>query len=316
MNKSTAPDAGGVPVSKVSKGLYSIGPLGHPPVITLYLLDGKKPCLIDSGPSSVVADALAGAEKLGFAPGDFAFVALTHIHIDHAGGAWLLSRKLPNATILVPKRGIRHLIEPTKLNESARRILGDIFDAWGPVEPLDSRRAISIGDNEFREVGGRRLQYVWAPGHAVHHMVIVDSENNEVFAADALGIYHPNIDKISPTTPSPGFDYERALEDIHRIELMKPKRVFLSHFQPVYANTSFFEMVKSIYGQWYKTIQDGLDAGSSIEELMNLIDQKFPEYQLLSHALRKQLLRVDVTGYVDYLQRMSKKQTATVMPKP
>jgi glyoxylase-like metal-dependent hydrolase (beta-lactamase superfamily II) len=292
-----------IPTSKISSDIYSIGPLGNPKVITLYLIDGKRPTLIDSGPSSVSGEVVLGLKKLGFVPTDIEYIALTHIHIDHGGGAWLLSQKLPNSTVLIPKRGFKFLIEPSRLIESANKILGDILDSWGPVRPLDQNRSTSVEDNEVRELGARNLRYIWAPGHASHHMVLYDAERREVFAADAVGIYHPEIMKISPTTPPPGFDYETAIRDIKKIESWNPKRLYLPHFQHIEGNSEFFDMVKRTYNDWFRIILREFRNGLSNEKIMEKIENEFPEYRAIGSTLLKQLTRVDVGGYLYYFKR-------------
>lgn len=284
--------------------VISLGPLGNPSIITPYLLDDDLPAIVDPGPSSIVPSLLERIRSEGYKESDLAYLLLTHIHVDHAGGAWLLSRHLEKVKILVPTKGLRHLLNPSRLMQAASQILGDILTYWGGMEPIPEERVTAMKDGDSVELGETSIQYIEAPGHAPHHTFLRDG-NRRIFAADAMGIYHETQRIVSPTSPPPAFDFDRAVQDIERIRGMNPDVLFLPHFTAVHASPDFFEMTLSVYKNWYNRIKEALNQTVNPEEVLRRITQDYPQYNQLSTSMKKQLTKVDVSGFIDYFKRKS-----------
>jgi len=208
---------------------------GYDGITAGYLIRGDRPCLVETGtaPSApVIRDALAG---LGIGPGDLATVVVTHIHLDHAGGAGDIAAMFPAAQIVVHQRGARHLADPSRLMASARMVYGDALERlFGVLAPVPADRIVALDDVGTVDLGGgRRLDSHYSPGHAKHHVGLVDSETGDLYVGDAAGVYLPDTGDVRPATPPPDFDLETALASVRRFAALRPSRLLFSHYGPV-----------------------------------------------------------------------------------
>ena len=208
---------------------------GYRGITAGYLIRGSRPCLVETGtaPSApVVRDALA---SLGVGPGDLASVVVTHIHLDHAGGAGDIAALYPSAEIVVHQKGARHLADPSRLMASAKMVYGDALDRlFGELAPVPADRIRALDDTGVVDLGdGRRLDSHYSPGHAKHHVGLIDSENGDLYVGDAAGVYIPETGDLRPATPPPDFDLDVALGSLSRFRDLKPARLLFSHYGPV-----------------------------------------------------------------------------------
>jgi len=208
---------------------------GYDGITAGYLIRGDRPCLVETGtaPSApVVADALAA---LSVGPADLATVVVTHIHLDHAGGTGDIARLFPSAEVVVHELGARHLADPTRLMASARMVYGDELDAlFGTLAPTPAERIRSVEAVGVIDLGGgRRLDSHYAPGHARHHVGLIDSVSGDLYVGDAAGVYIPDTGDLRPATPPPDFDLEVALRSLRLFAALQPTRLLFSHFGPV-----------------------------------------------------------------------------------
>jgi glyoxylase-like metal-dependent hydrolase (beta-lactamase superfamily II) len=208
---------------------------GYDGITAGYLIRGDRPCLVETGtaPSApVIRDALAG---LGIGPGDLATVVVTHIHLDHAGGAGDIAAMFPAAQIVVHQRGARHLADPSRLMASARMVYGDALERlFGALAPVPADRIVALDDVGTVDLGGgRRLDSHYSPGHAKHHVGLVDSETGDLYVGDAAGVYLPDTGDVRPATPPPDFDHQTALASVRMFAALRPSRLLFSHYGPV-----------------------------------------------------------------------------------
>lgn len=197
-----------------------------------YLVEGEAPVLVETGSQSSVPALLAALDDLNVAPGDLAGVAVTHIHLDHAGGVGDVARAFPNATVYVHEKGARHLADPRRLVDSASRVYGDRLDSlYGRLDPTPPERLHVLEDGEAIDVGGgRRLTTVDSPGHAKHHLALHDSSTGILFAGDAVGVRLPDAGILRPATPPPDFDLDLALRSLGRFRERGPTGLALAHY--------------------------------------------------------------------------------------
>jgi glyoxylase-like metal-dependent hydrolase (beta-lactamase superfamily II) len=208
---------------------------GYDGITAGYLIRGDRPCLVETGtaPSApVIRDALAG---LGIGPGDLATVVVTHIHLDHAGGAGDIAAMFPAAQVVVHQRGARHLADPSRLMASARMVYGDALERlFGVLAPVPADRIVALDDVGTVDLGGgRRLDSHYSPGHAKHHVGLVDSETGDLYVGDAAGVYLPATGDVRPATPPPDFDHQTALASVRMFAALRPSRLLFSHYGPV-----------------------------------------------------------------------------------
>ena len=208
---------------------------GYERITAGYLIRGERPCLVETGtaPSApVVRDALAG---LGVGPADLATIVVTHIHLDHAGGTGDLAGMFPGAQVVVHERGARHLADPGRLMSSARAAWGDELDQlFGTLAPTPAERIRAVDQSGTIDLGGgRRLDSHYAPGHARHHIALIDSVSGDLYVGDAAGVYIPDTGDLRPATPPPDFDLDTALASLRTFAALRPARLLFSHYGPV-----------------------------------------------------------------------------------
>lgn len=200
-----------------------------------YLLDAAEPALVETGPGTSVEPVTAALEHLGIAADELAHIVLTHIHLDHAGGAGSLASRFPRAAIWVHARGAPHLAEPSRLVASTARVWGEreMRELFGPVEPAPAARLHPLEDGDLIDLGDRALAVLATPGHASHHVALVDSRSGAVFTGDALGIHVPDLPVLRPATPPPEFDLDRYVASVERIRGAARSVLLFAHFGPL-----------------------------------------------------------------------------------
>ena len=208
---------------------------GYQGITAGYLIRTDRPCLVETGtaPSApLVRDALA---ELGVGPDELATIVVTHIHLDHAGGTGDLAAMFPAADIVVHELGARHLADPSRLMASARLVYGDELDElFGTLAPTPAARITTVAESgEIDLGGGRRLEGHHSPGHARHHVGLIDSVSGDLYVGDAAGLYIPETGDMRPATPPPDFDLEVALASLRMFAALQPTRLLFSHFGPV-----------------------------------------------------------------------------------
>ena len=182
-------------------------------------------------------------DALGVGPADLATIVVTHIHLDHAGGTGDMAARYPDAQIVVHERGARHLADPSRLMSSARMVYGDALDGlFGELAPTPAERIRAVDDTGSIDLGdGRRLDSHYSPGHAKHHVGLLDSVSGDLYVGDAAGVYIEETDDLKAATPPPDFDLDQALQSLRRFGALAPARLLFSHYGPV---TAVDEMLK------------------------------------------------------------------------
>ncbi len=201
--------------------------LGRPGIIATTALETNDGLvLFDTGPESTFDNVAAALQRLGFTPNDVRHVFVSHIHFDHAGAAWRFAEL--GATVYVHPRGASHLIDPSKLIESATRIFGDDMQKlWGRVAPVPPGRLRILQDNDVVRVAPFDIRAVETPGHASHHHVYHWDDN--VFGGDVAGVRLGGGPPIPPFVP-PELHIESWHESIAKIRALNPRRLYLPHF--------------------------------------------------------------------------------------
>jgi glyoxylase-like metal-dependent hydrolase (beta-lactamase superfamily II) len=220
--------------SRIADGVVQIDTLlgGWERVTAGYLIEGPEPVLIETGSQTSVPALLGALGELGLTREDLAGVAVTHIHLDHAGGVGDVAAAFPAATVYVHEKGARHLADPTRLVDSAARVYGPLLDSlYGRLTPTPADRLHVLSDGELLEIGpGRTLQAIDSPGHAKHHVGLLDSASGILFAGDAVGVRLPDGGILRPATPPPDFDLEQALSSIEKFASLSPAGIALAHY--------------------------------------------------------------------------------------
>jgi len=224
------------PVSVLAGGMdyIDLNFLGRPGIIaTAVLKSAGGVALVDPGPSTTLEGLLKSLGAQGIAVRDVRQILLTHIHLDHAGATGTLLQMNPAIDVFVHERGVRHLVDPSKLVASATRLyLGNMDRLWGAVLPVPSARVMALSGGERLSAGGRDLETAQTPGHASHHVSYFDRSSGVAFVGDTAGIRRGDGTYIMPPTPPPDIDLEAWRVSADRILAWQPDTLFLTHFGP------------------------------------------------------------------------------------
>jgi glyoxylase-like metal-dependent hydrolase (beta-lactamase superfamily II) len=195
---------------------------------------------VDTGTTHSVPHLLAALSQLGLTPDDVDYVFLTHVHLDHAGGAGQLMRALPNARAVLHPRGAPHMAKPEALIAGSIGVYGEAVyrRLYGEILPIAAERIIVTEDGQRLSLAGREFEFMHTPGHAMHHQAIRDLATGCVFTGDTFGISYREFDVngrafVLPTTTPTQFDPEQLLASIARIAAGAPPALYLTHYSRV-----------------------------------------------------------------------------------
>jgi glyoxylase-like metal-dependent hydrolase (beta-lactamase superfamily II) len=204
------------------------------------IVDSGRAAFVDVGTNFSIPNLLAALAAQALEPDAVDYVLLTHIHLDHAGGAGRLCAALPRARVLVHPRGAAHLIDPTLLIAATKAVYGDARFAaeYGDIVPIPAARVDTVPDGHRIRLGRRTLEFIHTPGHALHHTCIVDRDRAEVFTGDTFGVSYRELDTaagafILPTTSPTQFDPGQLHASIDRILECRPACAYLTHYSRV-----------------------------------------------------------------------------------
>lgn len=211
-----------------------------PGVAAAYLrVEGDEAAFVETNTTHAVPRLLAALDREEIAREAVRWVIVTHVHLDHAGGASALLAALPNATVLAHPRAARHLVDPSKLVKSAEAVYGAarFAELYGTILPIDAARVRSLDDRETAPLGGATLTFVHTRGHANHHFVVLDPAREAVFTGDTFGLVYPRLQRgrrlAFPSTSPTDFDAEAAHASIEVVRTSGARRAALTHFGEV-----------------------------------------------------------------------------------
>jgi len=286
---------------------------GFAGITAAYLVRSERPCLVETGTATSADQVVALLAGLGVGPADLATIAVTHIHLDHAGGVGDLAASFPRARIVVQERGAAHLADPTRLLASARRVFGPVLDdVFGLLAPTPADRLDVVDELGSVDLGGgRRLEVFHSPGHASHHVGLLDSATGDLYVGDAAGVYVPETAQLRPATPPPDFDLELALGSLDAFAARQPTRLLFSHFGPVSDVGGSLAGAADELHAWVAAARtaraEGLDLDHALARVVELTAARYPgwgddpavadKFEFLSSE------RANVTGILRYLDR-------------
>ena len=243
--------------------------------IASYVIEtGEGPILIETGPETVFENLRNGLSELGYEPSDVKHVFVTHIHLDHSGGAWRLAET--GSTIYVHPVGAPHLVEPEKLMRSATRIYGEdsMKRLWGEVRGMDKDRVVTLEDNQRLNIGGVEIRAVETEGHAGHHICYL--VENALFTGDTASCVMGG-GPIVPATPPPEIHLEKWDASIDKMKEISPDILYLTHFGGYSDVNGLLDATAEILGEWSEWIGERVSAGNSDEEIKKEFGAYFDE---------------------------------------
>ena len=223
-------------------GLYALD-AGYvrPLLAAIHLVvDAGRVAVIDTGSNAALPSVLRALAQLALGVDAVDYVILTHIHLDHAGGAGAMMGAFPNAKLVVHPRGVRHMVNPARLMAATEEVYGRELarSLYGELVPVAAERVVATTDGLTLSIGGRRLVCYDAPGHAKHHVVIHDSQAAAVFTGDTFGLSYREMDVggrafVFPTTTPSQFEPDELRRSVERILALQPEAVYLTHFSRI-----------------------------------------------------------------------------------
>jgi len=270
------------------------------------VIHGGRAAFVDTGTTHSVPLLLAALEAKGLERAQVDWVFVTHVHLDHAGGAGALMAALPNATAVLHPRGARHMSEPGKLIEGSKAVYGEeAFNRlYGEIRPIPPERIRIADDGDKLSLADREFEFIHTEGHARHHYCIVDPAAAAIFTGDCFGISYRELDTaagpfIFPTTTPVQFDPEAAHATIRRLLSYKPERAFLTHFSGVSAPAALAPQLHRDLDEYVRIAvarRDDDDPEASIRDaLRDWMFARLDEHGFdPDPAMRDEVLRMDL----------------------
>ncbi len=286
-----------------------------------FLVLAPRPALIECGPALSITSVIQGLHSLGMGADDLAYLVLSHIHLDHAGGAGDIAAAFPRATIVCSDVGVRHLVDPSRLNASSARVYGPLYDrVYGACTPIEPNRLLAVGSARQLDLGaGRRLDLFPAPGHAKHHIGIHEPDTGDLFVGDSVGVKLPGMPIIRPATPPPDFDHVLAQATLDTYRALNPSRVHLAHYGLVDPPDQSLVEAKERLTLWVDVAEVAWRHDHDLDHVAETLGARFsaeidPDPKDLDAERRLELLsgvRSNAMGLTRYFQMRDEGRTAT-----
>jgi len=282
---------------------------GFKNLIASYVLTGKQTTIVETGPSSSIPNLLAGLKELDVKAEDVAYVALSHVHLDHGGGTGTLLKFLPNAKVLVHPRGVPHLVNPERLWLQSKEVLGLVAEIFGEPEAVPEDRIIAAYDGMTWDVSENiRLTAVETLGHASHNLSYYEPLYGGIFSGDTAGIYLCEFDAVFPTTPPP-FHLEAALASLDKLASLEPSALYYSHFGKVSDAMNRLRDHALQLRLWGKVAREEIGRKHGLKEVQERIFVEDKIMQKLAGFIRSHPIYAEVIignsvqGFIDFAEK-------------
>jgi glyoxylase-like metal-dependent hydrolase (beta-lactamase superfamily II) len=303
-------------IREVAENIYLIDAEQEfiPNLTAAYFVNEDRKALVDTGPPNSATAILQGIKRLGVDPKEVSHIVVTHIHLDHAGGAGTLIKEMPHAKVLVHPKGARHLIDPSKLMAGVTWVMGqEMLMRYGSMVPIEPERVEAVEDGVVIELSSQQtLKVVHTPGHANHHLCLYEERNKGLFTGDAIGMYFAEAEFLFPETLPHDFDLRLALESIEKVRKLPLEIVYFSHFGTSTKPNKMLQMARDGLNFWSDLVYEARN-----DHLMSICEKvKEAIFSLRGDELEvvqqdrglyavEKLLPVGVAGYLDYFRRVS-----------
>lgn len=287
-----------------------------------YVLTESDLTIIETSASPSIPHIIDGLGELGYSPKDIKYIIVTHIHLDHAGGAGLLLEQCPNAKVVVHPKGLRHLIDPSRLIAGARAVYGEKFDSlFAPIIPIPQDRLIAMNNKDVLTIGKEcNLIFYDTPGHANHHFSIYHSKANGMFTGDTAGIRYSTLHTAGvefylPTTSPNQFNPEKMLQSIEIFRNLNLSCIFFGHYGMSENPDEVYNQVSFWIEEFVQVANEGLSRGTTLQEQIDLTGRELFQ-KVSSHLLQSgvthhhevmEILKLDMEicamGLIDYLYK-------------
>jgi glyoxylase-like metal-dependent hydrolase (beta-lactamase superfamily II) len=283
--------------------------------IASYAVKGTKVAIVETGPTATIPNLLAGLKEIDVELEDVDYVAVSHIHLDHGGGAGALLSHFPKAKLIVHPRGVPHISNPQKLWSQSKQVLGKIAELYEEPKPVAEERIIAAEDGMAFDLGkGVELRVIETLGHASHHQSFYEKRSQGIFPGDAAGIYISQFDVTIPTTPLP-FHLETALASLEKLKQLKPEALYYSHFGRAVDALEKLQRYADQLRLWANIVSMKMREKATVEEIKEEIERRDPAIHKVSHYIKTHLILnrgtvlQSIRGFVEYFKYMNKQRS-------
>jgi len=285
---------------------------GRRGVLGTYLVQGEESAIIDPGPATQATGAMEALRRLRVE--DLKTVALTHIHLDHAAGSWMLLDAYPDAAVHCHPRGVQHMVDPSKIVAAAEEVFGDRVSLYGEIRGLPQGRIRESLDGESLDLGGVELRVVWTPGHSTHSQSYYEPDRRVLFAGDAAGHTPGNTGVWVPASPPP-YNPKQAAESIDRLLALRPETLCISHFGVHRDAEDLLRRFRDQVRLWSRLASRAVDEGLDLRGLYGLVEAEDPSVgRLASDPELRSSLYQSLVGFQSYAgwERQRKQAHTTI----
>lgn len=282
-------------------GLYVVDThmLGVEHQTAAFVVDGDNSMLVDAGlpaDSDVVLDAL---QEIGV--GHLDYILVTHVHLDHAGGASYVAEEYPEAEVLAHPNSVPYLTDEEELASLVRgteRAMGPLADMYGEAKTIPGDRMRSVGDGDVLDLGSHEIEVLHTPGHAPHHVSLYEHETEALFVVDEGCVYMDG--RLLPTTPPSDFDLELTLESLDRFMTYDAGVLLYGHYGANHDGGEALPKHKEIIQEWVGDVREAWERLEDDEAVIEAVVEKYAHEEL--GMMEEQILRRDVRGVLLYLE--------------
>lgn len=280
----------------VDTGMYDVEGYG-----SVYLLDAERPAVVETGLGTGHDRILDALDALAIDREAVGVIAVTHVHLDHAGGAGSLADVCPNAEVVVHERGAPHLVDPERIVAGTKAAVRDLWSYYSEPEPVPEERVSAVADGDVVDLGDHELRVREAPGHTSHQVVFHDPANDATFTGDAAGVWLPDREAVRATTPPPNFDLEQCLADLDTIRELDPGTLLYSHFGPHPEPDAALDAAERTLVEWVETVEQARAELPDDQAVIEQFVETTPTVDAWGEGMARPVASVDVRGVLAYL---------------
>lgn len=274
---------------------------GH---VATYIVDGEESIVVDPGFSTSLDRLTDTLAALGIDDAGLDYIAVTHVHLDHAGAVGYLAEEYPEATVLCHEAGVDFLTDEAKLERllsGVKKAVGELADQYGTATPVPRDRVRVLTDGETVAFEDRTFEVLHATGHAPHQMCLYDRTNKALFVADECGEF-PDGD-LYPTTPPPDFDLAANLRSLERFRELEIETLLYPHYGPKSDPQSTFDDYAERLQAWVAEVESSWETHQDESAVVDaFIDSEHPKYEVWEPETAREVIRMDVTGALRYVK--------------
>ena len=269
----------------------------------VYIVASERPAIIETGLGTNYERILEAVHAIGISPESIETIAVTHVHLDHAGGAGYLSESCENATVVVHERGARHLVNPERLIAGTKAAVGEQWKYYRKPLPIPEGRIRSVSEGDTIDLGGHRLEVIETPGHAKHQVVYHIPSISAIFTGDAAGIWIPERANVTVTSPPSEFDLEQAIVDVDKLVDIDAEMLLYTHFGAVEASAELLHRYQRKLTDWISSIADTRKKFSDDEQVIEQISNNAPVVTAWGEEKTRAETRLNTRGALAYLDQ-------------